>query len=161
MEIQINNRQKRINICQKTVKEVIERVIKNETKKHYRETFELSVNFVDDKEIQKINKAYLAKDTPTDVISFALTESAFSAVQPDVLGDIFISAQTAISQAQQYKTRLNHELLLYIIHGVLHILKCDDIDPGKRKIMQDKENFYLNTLKNLEEYLVPERKPCD
>ncbi|MFC2140386.1 rRNA maturation RNase YbeY [Candidatus Auribacterota bacterium] len=149
MEIQINNRQRLVKLNQESIRTIVRTILKTETKKKYSDNFEISLNFVRDKAIQEINKKYLGKDSPTDVISFSMIEGELSSLYPDILGDVFISSETAIRQAQEYKFDLNSEMILYIVHGVLHLLKYDDIDPQKRKIMKRKERYYLKKFKLL------------
>jgi probable rRNA maturation factor len=154
MEIQINNQQRLVKISKKEIKSIVETILREETKKKFQNNFEISLNFVKDKKIKEINLKYLSKNSPTDVIAFALTEGKFKNIHPEVLGDIFISAETAVRQAKTYNQDLNQELILYLIHGMLHILKYDDIDPKKRKIMKEKEQDYLKKFKKLNIHLI-------
>ena len=61
---------------------------------------ELSLMLVDDAEIRKLNRAYLRKDRPTNVISFSLSEGAFGEVNPGMLGDVVVSVETAAREAR-------------------------------------------------------------
>lgn len=143
MQVQINSFQRRIKINNSAVSTVVEDILKQEKKKDYRDDFEISINFVNDRRIRQINKEYLNEDCFTDVISFAMTEGEGAEFCPQLLGDVFISIDTAKRQAKMYGSSFADELLLYLVHGVLHILSYDDIDPEKRKIMKKKENFYF------------------
>lgn len=147
MQVQINSFQRRVKINKQAVSEITEKILRAEKKKDFREDFEISINFVNDRRIRAINKEYLGHDYFTDVISFALTEGEDTQFCPFALGDIFISIDTAQRQANLYETSLRDELLLYLIHGVLHILSYDDIDSENRKIMKRKENFYFKKFK--------------
>ena len=86
---------------------------------------QLSILIVDDATIQEINRDYLDKDRPTNVISFAMQEGEGSEVQPDLLGDVVISAETAARDAADAKTSFESELYFLLLHGILHLLGYD------------------------------------
>ncbi len=77
---------------------------------------------MDDKRIKEINKLYLKRDFSTDVIAFALQEGADI---PDgnipLIGQIIISKETALRQSKELKHPLKEEMLILLIHGLLHI----------------------------------------
>ena len=85
----------------------------------------LSVLIVDDREIQKINRDYLGKDSPTNVISFAMQEGEGQGVQPHLLGDVVISAETAARDANEAQVSFDSELYFLLLHGILHLLGYD------------------------------------
>ncbi|MBE0575090.1 MAG: rRNA maturation RNase YbeY [Desulfuromonadales bacterium] len=86
---------------------------------------QLSILIVDDVMIQEINRDYLGKDRPTNVISFAMQEGEGAGVQPDLLGDVVISAETAARDAGEAKTSFESELFFLLLHGILHLLGYD------------------------------------
>ena len=86
---------------------------------------QLSILIVDDGMIQEINRDYLNKDRPTNVISFAMQEGEGSGVQPDLLGDVVISAETAARDADEANTTFESELYFLLLHGILHLLGYD------------------------------------
>ena len=86
---------------------------------------QLSILIVDDSGIQEINRDYLEKDRPTNVISFAMQEGEGGGVQPDLLGDVVISAETAARDAGEAKTTFESELYFLLLHGILHLLGYD------------------------------------
>ena len=90
-----------------------------------RQDTELSLLFTDDKEIAELNRKYLNKDGPTDVISFPMNEGDENEPNSYLLGDIVISIETAIRQADMEGHSLGKELYNLIIHGVLHLLGYD------------------------------------
>jgi probable rRNA maturation factor len=102
---------------------------------------EISVAVVDDPTIHQLNRRYLDHDFATDVLSFALQARA-----DGLEGEIVISADTAARQAVQYGWELAEELLLYAIHGALHLVGYDDEATGDREIMRRKEQQYLRRL---------------
>jgi probable rRNA maturation factor len=85
----------------------------------------LSVLIVDDAAIREINRDYLDRDRPTNVIAFAMQEGEGAGVQPDVLGDVVISAETAARDAAEAGTSFASELYFLLLHGILHLLGYD------------------------------------
>ena len=85
----------------------------------------LSVLIVDDAAIREINRDWLDKDRPTNVISFAMQEGEGAGVQADLLGDVVISAETAERDAREAGTPPEHELCFLLLHGILHLLGYD------------------------------------
>ncbi|GAJ00759.1 unnamed protein product, partial [marine sediment metagenome] len=86
---------------------------------------EISLLFVDDDGIREINKEYLKRNHPTNVIAFSMTEGEFGDVNPDVLGDIIISVETALRDAKNTEIEFEEELDYLMIHGILHLLGFD------------------------------------
>lgn len=86
---------------------------------------QLSILLVDDAGIQELNRDYLGKDRPTNVISFAMREGEGSDVQPDLLGDVVISAETAARDAAEAGVSFESELYFLLLHGILHLLGYD------------------------------------
>jgi probable rRNA maturation factor len=75
--------------------------------------------------IRDINRDYLKKDRPTNVISFAMQEGEGGGVQPEVLGDVVISAETAARDAFDAQISFESELYFLLLHGILHLLGYD------------------------------------
>ena len=88
---------------------------------------ELSITLLDDEEIAGLNHRYLGHDGPTDVISFPL----FEPPEP-VLGDVYIGAARARSEASARAIPLAHELLRLAVHGTLHVLGHDHPEGSGR-----------------------------
>ena len=86
---------------------------------------QLSILIVDDAGIREINRDYLGKDRPTNVISFAMREGEGGDVQPDLLGDVVISAETAARDAAEAGCSFESELYFLLLHGILHLLGYD------------------------------------
>jgi len=99
---------------------------------------EVSVALVDDPTIQKLNQRYLRHDWPTDVLSFVLERSA-----DHLDGQIVVSAETARGEAARYGWSADDELLLYVIHGALHLVGYDDTTPERQAAMREKEQTSL------------------
>lgn len=80
---------------------------------------------VDDSEIRAINHDYLGRDKSTNVISFAMQEGEGAGVQPGLLGDVVISADTAERDAAEAAIPVERELYFLLLHGILHLLGYD------------------------------------
>ena len=111
------------------------------------EDSELSLTFVDNAGIADINRQYLGRNYPTNVIAFSMNEGEFEDVNPDILGDIIMSTETALRDAEAGDLSLEDELDYLIIHGVLHLLGYDHELPGEAKKMKEKEKETFFALK--------------
>ncbi|WP_239772646.1 rRNA maturation RNase YbeY [Mammaliicoccus sp. I-M36] len=108
---------------------------------------ELSISFVDEEEIQAINRDYRDKDKVTDVISFSLEEDEPEIEGldiPRVLGDIIICLEVAKEQADSYNHSLSRELGFLALHGFLHLLGYDHMTEVDEKEMFSKQDEILN-----------------
>lgn len=104
-----------------------------------------SVIFVDNNEIQRLNREYRNIDKITDVISFAF-EDTDTMVYNDlrVLGDIFISIPKMIDQAKEYGHSEKRELSFLAVHGLLHLLGYDHMNEEDEKEMFDLQEMILD-----------------
>lgn len=102
------------------------------------EKSELSIALVDDQEIRRLNKQYLNHDYATDVISFV-----FESSESMIVGQLIVSTETAARLAQQIGAAMEHELMLYVIHGTLHLVGLDDADEPSAEKMRAAEADYL------------------
>ncbi len=82
---------------------------------------ELSLLLVDNKSIRELNKKYLGKNSPTDVLSFSMSEGAFGNVNSNILGDAVLSLEKAQELADQEETPLKTIISNLLIHGILHL----------------------------------------
>ena len=99
---------------------------------------EISIAMVDDAEMHALNRKYLDHDYPTDVLSFVLEED-----EGRLDGEIILSSDYAAREAELYGWTAADEILLYVIHGSLHLVGHDDLDPEKKQKMREKERHYL------------------
>ncbi|QDT70760.1 Endoribonuclease YbeY [Planctomycetes bacterium MalM25] len=113
----------------------------------------LSVAVVDDPTIHELNRQHLDHDYPTDVLSFALEDEP-----PRLEGEVIVSSDTAITNAAEYGWPPEHELLLYVIHGVLHLVGHRDKADDEVTAMRDAEAHYLR-LVGVEPPSAPEAAP--
>ena len=103
------------------------------------EKAELSLLFVNDSYIKRLNHKYRGIDSKTDVLAFPMREGEGLSKDSPILGDVAISIETAKREAKKRKSPFQKELDLYLAHGILHLLGYDDENPGDRKKMQVKE----------------------
>jgi probable rRNA maturation factor len=108
---------------------------------------QVSVAVVDDQAIQEVNRQYLNHDYPTDVISFDLTDDNTNQRDERYLeGEVIVSWQTAQRVASENQWDPGLELLLYVIHGMLHIVGLDDSSPAQSQQMRERERHYMNAI---------------
>jgi probable rRNA maturation factor len=100
---------------------------------------EISLALIDDAQMHQLNRQFLAHDEPTDVLTFPGLEHS-----PDSLsGEIIISVDTARRCAAEWGTGVEGELLLYFIHGLLHLLGYDDLRESDAARMREMEKKFL------------------
>ncbi|OEU72794.1 MAG: rRNA maturation RNase YbeY [Desulfuromonadales bacterium C00003093] len=121
MRIQIENRQGTLKIRKRPLRKIAQKIL---SVSGYPEA-ELSILILDNIGIQKINRDYLQRDRPTNVISFAMQEGEGKGLQPLLLGDVVISAERAATDAAEANIPFEHELVFLLLHGVLHLLGYD------------------------------------
>jgi probable rRNA maturation factor len=97
---------------------------------------ELSLMFVDDEGMRTINRDYLRRDRPTNVIAFSLSEGSFGEVNPEMLGDVVISVETAGREANAAGIPVGDAILNLVLHGILHLAGYDhEKTAGRARIM--------------------------
>jgi len=100
----------------------------------------LSLAVIGDARMQEVNQASLGHDFPTDVLSFPLAEA------PVLAGEVLVSADTARREATRRGHPAYDELLLYAVHGTLHLLGYDDQGSAQRRRMRRAERAALAAL---------------
>jgi len=120
------------DFCGRQIKQLI-----NEEKK---ETGDISVIFCSDGYLLEMNKKHLNHDYFTDIITF-------NYVEDDVIsGDLFISADRIRENAGKFNVTFLEELYRVILHGILHLVGYNDKTSEEKKVMKDKENYYLGKI---------------
>lgn len=108
---------------------------------------ELSVVITGDLGIRRVNREYLHKDRPTNVISFAMAEGEYGDMNPGMLGDVIISADTAAREAEEGGIPFWSRLCFLLMHGILHITGYDHERSGeaeaRRMEAKEREIFAL------------------
>ena len=122
---------------------------------------EVDITLTDDAAIQEINKKFRQLDKSTDVLSFPLIEyksaGDFSDLenQDDIfnpetgeamLGDIVISVEHVLKQAEEYGHSIKREYAFLIAHSMLHLMGYDHMTPPEAKVMEEKQENILNAL---------------
>lgn len=106
---------------------------------------DISVVFVSDGKIKKLNAAYRGKNRPTDVLSFNMGSGRGLRGQ-SIRGDIFISVDRASEQAMAFGSTFKNEIFLYTVHGALHLLGLCDHSLSSAKKMRRKETEVMARL---------------
>jgi probable rRNA maturation factor len=104
--------------------------------------YEISLAFVDDPTVHRLNKRYLDHDEPTDVLTFPLSERS----SQKLAGELVIGAEVALAQATERGHDVHAELALYTIHGLLHLCGHDDHGDAAAAGMRERERHYLQQL---------------
>lgn len=136
-KISIASPQDIVPIDRKRMREIVTKVLEGEG---IREA-EISLAFVDNPTIHRLNHQYLQHDEPTDVLSFPLSESS-----KKLQGELVIGAEVALARSQEMGHPVEAELALYIIHGLLHLCDHDDHTPAAAQAMRARERHYLREL---------------
>lgn len=132
-EIKVKNLNKKHRISEKFVEKIAKDILKFLGKK--RVTI-LDIVFLSDTAIRPLNRRYRYSDRATDVLSFDLGNC----------GQILISSDTALRNSRIFKTSFEEEIVLYVIHGILHLSGyVDETGPEKNR-MSKKENLILKKL---------------
>ncbi len=107
---------------------------------------------LDDEKIKALNKTYLNRNRPTDVISFPQNDGVSAHADSTLLGDVVISLETARRQARRSGKPLREEFAFLLIHGMLHLLGYDHEGPlrkAREMASREKELFLLCKQYNL------------
>lgn len=120
-----------------TLKKWIGTVIGREKKREG----QLNYIFCSDKELLQINKEFLGHKTLTDIITFDYTEGK------TISGEIYISAERVMENAEKFGVSFSHELRRVMIHGVLHLCGYGDKTASEKRIMRAREEVALELFK--------------
>ncbi|HSH20054.1 MAG TPA: rRNA maturation RNase YbeY [Draconibacterium sp.] len=123
-----------LKLQKRNISEYIKVLIDNELK----ESGEISIIFCSDKYLLEINTEYLQHNFFTDIITFNYVEGNI------ISGDLFISSERVKENAAQYGASFIMELYRVIFHGVLHLVGYNDKTENEKKIMREKEDYYLS-----------------
>lgn len=104
---------------------------------------ELSVLLVSDRRMQQLNRQYLGRNRPTDVLAFAQRDGGGERLHPACLGDVVISAETAEEQAAREGAHVNQELDLLLVHGILHLIGYEHTGVHEEAVAMGKKQREL------------------
>lgn len=135
IEVEIANQQSAVDVDEERLRRAVETALAGEAVRHAT----VSVAVVDDPTIHRLNRQYLDHDYATDVLSFLLERT-----EDDLDGEVIVSADTARASAADFDWSPADELLLYVIHGVLHLAGYNDILPEERTAMRSRERACLS-----------------
>jgi probable rRNA maturation factor len=107
---------------------------------------ELEINLVGLRTMARVNWDFLQHEGPTDVITFDHRDSDAPAGNHQIYGELFICLDVAAGQAREFGTTWQSELVRYVVHGVLHLLGYDDLEPELRRTMKREENRLVRRL---------------
>ncbi|MBP1700401.1 MAG: hypothetical protein H6Q41_5589 [Deltaproteobacteria bacterium] len=144
MKIWIRNRQKHIPLDLRKIRRAAQRIL---TELGCLEA-ELSLLFVNDREIQTLNRKYLHRDKPTNVLAFPMREGEFSTLHPHLLGDLVISVETAERESNRFGLDEMEMVILLLVHGVLHLIGYEHEGTKKgagEMTLKQKELFHIIT----------------
>ena len=136
MKVEIANLQKHYKIKDNKIKQVVKEVLGKKSS-----SAKLSFAFVDNNEIKRLNKKYFDSDDVTDVIAFPLDNHKNA-----LNGEIVVSVETAVDTADKENVDAEGEIILYVVHGLLHLLGYSDVNREDAIIMHEKESMILKAL---------------
>lgn len=150
LKIDYRNEQRKVRLPIGIYKQIIQAVAETLKDEKFPYSAEVSVTFIDNKKIHKLNLEHRDKDKPTDVLSFPMWEkeeladgTAFEGYAV-TLGDIIISAEKAKAQAEEYGHSIERELCFLAVHSTLHLLGYDhEVSEDDEKYMNNKQEEVL------------------
>ncbi len=144
MDLLIQNEQKlEVDEFYSDIEKAIVTVLKTE---QHSENVEVSLTFVTNERIRELNRDYRGMDHETDVLSFPI-DDFFEVDGPLLLGDIVISVEKALEQAQDFGHSLKREILYLTVHSMLHLLGYDHMEESDAVLMRASEKKIMNELK--------------
>lgn len=153
LKIYYANEQKIVKIplsLRSLINRVVKATLENE---NFKKDAEVSVSFVDNETIHKLNLEYRGKDKPTDVLSFPMTDGDEENGDIDLstgavmLGDIIISAEKAMEQANEYGHGIEREICFLAVHSTLHLLGYDhETSEDDEKYMNQTQESILQKI---------------
>lgn len=131
----VSRRDRTVRLSEKRIRAVAEHVLRREKSKA-----RLSVAVVGDATMRRLHREYMGVDSPTDVLTFPLEGPG------GFLGEVVACAGVARREAAARGEKPSDELLLYVVHGVLHLLGYDDVAPRDFARMHRREASLLEEL---------------
>lgn len=144
IDVLFDNRQDIMEVTpnnMRAIEKAIETVLETE---NCQGNFEVSVSFVTNEEIRTLNREYRNVDSETDVLSFPMDDEEFNGII--ILGDIVLSTQRIIEQANDFGHSLEREMLYLTVHSMLHLLGYDHMKNQEKDEMRTKEKEVMKKL---------------
>ncbi|GAA3646855.1 rRNA maturation RNase YbeY [Asaccharospora irregularis] len=147
MEIILDDRQDKISVSEELIDKIKDIILECLDYEGYDYSYEVSLSFVDNKEIQELNREFRGIDRATDVLSFPLLTDEFDIeLEEESLGDIVISLERALEQSLEYDHSFEREVCFLVCHSMFHLLGYDHDTDENTKEMREKEEYILNKL---------------
>lgn len=102
----------------------------------------LNIVFTDNATIHELNKKFLDRDRPTDVLSFNV-HAEYLPSELQILGDVYISVEKAKEQADSFGVTFQDEVERLVVHGILHLIGYEHEDPKQQRKMEGLTEQYL------------------
>ena len=164
MELIIDDRQDKLEISEELIEKIKDIILECLDYEDYDDNYEVSLSFVDNKEIHELNKEYRGIDRATDVLSFPMLDYPNKKFFKDfyidynfdetfldgdelVLGDIVLSLERALEQSEEYNHSYKREVSYLVVHSILHLLGYDHMEEDDKAIMRKREEELLGELK--------------
>lgn len=144
MEFYIDNRQGTFEITSELNKLIESVILESLNVEGLSTEVEVSISFVDNAEIKELNKMYREIDESTDVLSFPMDEDML--VPVPLLGDIIISMETAMDQANEFGHSLEREICYLIAHSMFHLMGYDHMTEEEKIEMRSKEKQVMKNI---------------
>ncbi|SHI37513.1 probable rRNA maturation factor [Clostridium cavendishii DSM 21758] len=161
--IYLDDRQEKYKVDEDFIKQVKNAIDFSLKKEGVSVPYEVSLLFVDNEEIRKINSDNRGIDKETDVLSFPMLDFPKDKVYKDVylnhsfdatfldgeelvLGDIVLSLEKAMEQSKEFNHSFLREACYLVVHSVLHLLGYDHMDEEEKKVMREREEEVLDEL---------------
>lgn len=111
---------------------------------------ELSIVLTDDPGIEALNRQYRNRPSPTNVLAFPMQEGEFAGIQPDILGDVVISIQTAAMEASDLGVTVADRFKFLLIHGILHLMGFDhEAGDKEEQLMEEKSAMLFEMIQSM------------
>lgn len=144
MEIQINYFRKIPGVKSREIRRKIGRLLKDLGC----DKDELSILFTDDAHISELNRSYLGREGPTNVMAFPMSDGSDSGVRSGMLGDVVISVDTALREARATNESPEEVIYRLLIHGILHLMDYDhERSPRDERIMTREEKRLISLIR--------------
>jgi probable rRNA maturation factor len=137
-KISIATPQEIVPVDRGRLRDIVRTILQGEEENDY----EISLAFVDNPTIHRLNQRYLNHDEPTDVLSFPLSDPGAK----KLAGELVIGVEVAKAEASRRGHDVQAELALYVIHGLLHLCGYDDHKESDAQKMRERERHYLAVL---------------
>lgn len=142
VKVRVSNLNKKRKVGKKSIKNAALHILRSFRKR----SALIDITFVGDRKIKRLNAKYMNRVGATDVISFLLEEKTLPK-KAVIIGDIYISSDTAYANAKAFDTTFQKEILLYTVHGLLHLLGFKDKTASERKGIRRMEEKFLKKFK--------------